>query len=121
MASPRVTEAHLCNGAGGNIGSFDEPRYRRIASKGWQNFAGKDVVHLKNYIPINTTNDIILLDVVVPSFRISLDYLQKKCSLQVPQCMQTLLIIIIDNPSLLMETAVKIKPTAEDLSLSNCE
>ena len=107
FASPCVAEAILHNGTGGNICGGEPPRYRRFPAEGWQEFTSVDVDPIRRFLP-NGTDEAILLDVIVPSYRVRLDYLQSICYLKVPLYMQTLFIIIIDNTRALIEAAASI-------------
>jgi glycosyltransferase involved in cell wall biosynthesis len=109
MASPCVREAILFNRAGGNIGSStsNETRYERVPAPGWQDFFLDDLEPTRKYLPVGTT-EALLLDVIVPSYRVELDYLQSICSLKVPENFRTLFIIIVDNPKALLRWAVVI-------------
>lgn len=118
-AAPCVIEARLCNTIGGNIGS-EEPRYQRIAAKGWQDFSIQDIEPIREFLP-RETKEAILVDVVVPSYRIRLDYLQAICSLMVPKYMQTIFIIIVDNPDLLIKRAAEISQRKDKLTLHDSE
>eukprot|EP00980_Cylindrotheca_fusiformis_P010262 scaffold2277_cov137-Cylindrotheca_fusiformis.AAC.17 len=120
FAAPCVGEATLANGAGGNLGS-DKARYQRVPCTEWPDFALQDYTQLRKCLP-GQTKEAILLDVVVPSYRVRLDYLQGICSLKVPEHIQTVFIIIVDNPTLLMERAADIESTRTDeLTLADCE
>lgn len=120
FAAPSVTAARLTNKAGGNVSS-NEARYQRIPTKGWQDFALEDSRRIREHLP-KDTKEAILLDVVVPSYRVRLDYLQSICSLNVPKYMQTIFIIIIDNPTRLIEAASGIAgKSLADLTLNESE
>lgn len=54
----------------------------------------------------------LLLDVVVPTYRLKLAYLERICSLPVPLAMRTTFIIIVDNPGLLLSTAATLSSDA---------
>ena len=120
-ATPCVTDATLRNGVGGNISS-SEARYVRIPAKGWRDFVLDDYrAHLLPYMPEGTPED-ITLDVVVPSFRVRLDYLKSICFLKVPARVHTHFIIIIDNIDALLRAARDLTddcditiPQAEDI------
>jgi len=109
MAAPCVQEATLTNKTGGNVNSGGESaRYERIPSKKWKEFVEEDTAPLKKYLLSKSHGELeetILLDIIVPSYRVRLDYLEKICRLEVPDYMQTLFIIIIDNPDALIREA----------------
>ena len=103
-ATPCVTDAILRNGVGGNIGS-SKARYSRIPALGWRNFVLDD--YRSNLLPFvpEKTPELITLDVVVPSYRVRLDYLRSICHLKVPAMLRTHFIIIIDNTDALLRAA----------------
>jgi glycosyltransferase involved in cell wall biosynthesis len=94
-AAPFVSEASLVNKVGGNIGS-GEARYERIPAKGWRDFVLDDVDLVRKHLPEEAL-EILLLDVIVPSYRVRLDCLESICSLKVPANVHTNFIIIVDN------------------------
>ena len=100
-ASPCVYEATLKNGVGGNL----NPRYEKVPAQGWQDFVIHDFQdYIRPYVPEGTPEQ-LLLDVIVPSFRVRVDYLQSICSLKVPNWIKTNFIIIIDNKEALLRAA----------------
>jgi glycosyltransferase involved in cell wall biosynthesis len=120
-AAPCVVEAKLVNTAGGPIGANQGPRYRRIAAKDWKDHVSDDTKPIREYLG-SRAKEMILLDVVVPSYRIRLDYLKEICSLKVPKDIQTLFIIIIDNPDALRrQTAAMSNQNAETMTLAQGE
>ena len=121
FAAPCVSEACLYNGAGGHIGS-GEARYERVPAKGWRDFVLDDLSSIRKYIPVpGGSEEAVLLDVVVPSYRVRLDYLESICSLEVPIYMQTLFIIIVDSPSALIRAASEIEPTSKVITMGQGE
>ena len=112
MASPCVLEATLSNKTGGKINSSGEQaRYKRVSSGNWKDFVEKDTEPIKKYLQEKSNGalkEAILLDVVVPSYRVRLDYLEKICCLNVPNYMQTLFIIIVDNPNALINAVMSL-------------
>lgn len=100
-ASPCVYEATLKNGVGGKL----NPRYEKVSAQGWQDFVIHDFQdYIRPSVP-NGTPEQLLLDVIVPSFRVRVDYLQSICSLKVPKMIKTKFIIIIDNKDALLRAA----------------
>jgi Glycosyl transferase family 2 len=119
-AAPCVTEAVLCNRHGGNIGS-SEARYERVPAKGWQDFVSHDTEKIREYLQ-GRAKEAILLDVIVPSYRVRLDYLQSICFLKVPDHIRSNFIIIVDNPDALLSAAALIKQrSTRDISLNEGE
>ena len=112
-ASPLLLNAHLSNNTGGNDGS--EARYKRISAAGWRDWVLDDVEPIERYLKSHSTRHVeprILLDVIVPTYRLNLSYLERICALNVPDRLRTTFIIIVDNPALLiqrMEDIVKTK------------
>lgn len=103
QAAPCVKEAVIFNGVGGHIGS-GKARYERIPAKGWRDFVLEDLDPIRAYVGKGTVEH-ILLDVIVPSYRVRLDYLQSICSLEVPARIHANFIIIVDNPEALLRSA----------------
>lgn len=103
MAAPCVVEARLSNNTGGEMAS-GAARYKRVPQYAWRDFAAEDTTVVREYLP-EGCKEAVLVDVVVPSYRVRLDYLQSICSLAVPEYMQTLFIVIVDNPKELERVA----------------
>jgi glycosyltransferase involved in cell wall biosynthesis len=61
-----------------------------------------------NVHALKTVERKILVDVVVPSYRLNLGLLEKICSLHVPERWRTQFIIIVDNPGLLLQKVQEI-------------
>jgi glycosyltransferase involved in cell wall biosynthesis len=103
-AAPMI-DAKLSNHRGG---SDDFPaRYDRVPALGWREWVGDDVAPISRYL-LHETGDIphiVVLDIVVPSYRIDLEYLTRICSIPVPHYFRTCFIIIVDNPDLLVVRA----------------
>ena len=119
-AAPCVHEAILHNGVGGSVSSGDA-RYERVPAKGWRDFVLDDYRDcIRPYIPKGTHED-ILMDVVVPSFRVRLDYLQSICYLKVPKWMKTNFIIIIDNKDALLRAVRDISNIKSSISVPEAE
>ncbi|CAB9506824.1 expressed unknown protein [Seminavis robusta] len=116
--APCVKEAVLSNRSGGNISSNTNARYERICAKGsWQDFAVDDLEKIRQHLPIGVT-ECFLLDVVVPSYRVRLDYLESICSLRVPEFIQSLFIIIVDNRSALSGNTVRVRCNEKNVGAS---
>ena len=122
-ASPCITAARLHNGVGGNI-VVDEPRYQRVPATGWRDFVLDDYHEfVRPKVPGNTleTSESVLLDVVVPSYRVRLDYLQSICYLRVPERIQTNFIVIVDNKSALIRAGEEIVAMGDDRDDTDAE
>lgn len=118
-AAPCVHEARLSNGAGGHVGS-GEARYERIPCEGWRDFVVDDIEPIRKYLP-HGAPEVILLDVIVPSFRVRLDYLQSICSLRVPEYIRGYFLIIVDNPDELLRKASVIAQSTDTMALDQAE
>lgn len=120
-AAPCVIEAILFNGAGGNIGSKGKARYERVHAQGWRDFAPDDIESIRKYLP-QGASEALLVDVIIPSYRVRLNYLQSICSLKVPENFRTFFIIIVDNPDALLRSAALLtKRAANDMTLHQGE
>ncbi len=116
-ASPCVDAASLTNGLGG----YTNPRYEKVPAQRWQDFVLDDFRDcIRPYVPKGTP-EVILLDVVVPSFRVQVDYLRSICSLKVPSQIKTIFIIIIDNKNALLRVASDISQCRSSISTSKAE
>lgn len=106
-AAPPV-EATLTNHCGGN--DVAPARYARIAAKGWRDWVLQDSLPIRTYLMETSSRiaKIDLVDVVVPSYRVDVQFLQRICSLKVPSSMRTTFIIVVDNPSQLIAVASKL-------------
>ena len=116
-ASPCVDAAILKNGVGGNM----NPRYEKVPAQGWRDVVLDDFRDfVRPYVPKGTPED-VLLDVIVPSFRVQLDYLQSICFLKVPNQIRTNFIIIIDNKEALLRVARDLSKCTGSISVSKAE
>ena len=130
-----LRDVKLTNACGGS--DTVPARYNRVPAENWRERVLEDVCvapiqsYLQEYYASATIrqhlnsaigdklelvqqHSLLLLDVVIPSYRIELQYLQDICSIQVPSYMRTTFIIIIDNPSHL----VKLIDPSENISPS---
>lgn len=116
-AANSVVEAQLVNEIGGNVGT-SKARYERIPAKGWRDFVWDDLDPVRQYVRRFNPNaaEALVLDVIVPSYRVRLEYLEPICSLVVPDCLSVQFIIIIDNVTKLLEVAAAIKGTVDQQS-----
>jgi hypothetical protein len=116
-ASPCVDAATLKNSISGNM----NPQYDKVPAQGWQVFVLDDFRdYIRPYVPEGTPEN-ILLDVIVPSFCVQVDYLQSICSLKVPNQITTKFIIIIDNKEALLRVAENLSDSRNDISVSKAE
>jgi GT2 family glycosyltransferase len=109
-AAPHLVTTELENSEGGT--NSNGARYRRIKAKGWRDFVREDDIYTMEYLHLhrnNSSNNIIpkiLLDVVIPTYRLEMQYLHRICGLKVPETLRTTFIIIVDNPDWLVQKAI---------------
>ncbi len=85
-------------------------RYNRIPALGWRDWVLDDVSPIRRYLQEHSTSlkdstpppINFLVDIVVPTFRIELPFLERLCSLVVPEYFRTTFIVVVDNPSKLL-------------------
>ena len=120
-AAPLLEDVHLTNSYGGS--DDVAARYVRIPAPSWRDRVLEDVCvepihsYLQQYAypaqPGSYNNgflagqDLQLVDVVIPSYRVNVEYLQKICSIEVPSFMRTTFIIVVDNPGHLVKVATE--------------
>lgn len=92
-------KATLTNKEGGD--DLAVARYKRINAQGWRDWVLKDVEPIQKFIESQNGKPqrLTLLDVVVPTYRLDLDYLKSICSLPVPENFCTTFLVIVDNPA----------------------
>lgn len=105
-AAPLIEEALLRNGTGGN--NNNPTRYDRVSAIGWKHWVSDDVNLIRTFLhKIECLNprhsECVLLDVIVPTYRIDTEYLKRICGLIVPKRMRTCFAIIVDNPKKLIQ------------------
>jgi glycosyltransferase involved in cell wall biosynthesis len=98
-ASPPMIDVCLRNNRGGSDSC--PARYERLGAIGWRDWVLDDAVPIAEYLGPNAPT-VQLVDVVIPTYRLDLEYLKGLCSLLVPSGMRTTFIVIVDNPQLLM-------------------
>ncbi|KAL3925483.1 MAG: hypothetical protein SGILL_000375 [Bacillariaceae sp.] len=121
-ASQCVKDAVLSNGIGGHIGSGGA-RYKRVSAEGWRDFVLKDIDPIRQYLLKEANDEVkedMLLDIIVPSYRVQLNYLESITCLHVPAGVNANFIIIVDNPSTLIAKAKELQPT-EDVDKERAE
>jgi glycosyltransferase involved in cell wall biosynthesis len=99
-ASPPMIDMCLRNHRGGSDSC--PARYERCGAIGWRDWVLDDVAPIAEYLGPNAPT-VQLVDVVIPTFRLDLEYLKGLCSLSVPREMRTTFIVIVDNPQLLLK------------------
>jgi glycosyltransferase involved in cell wall biosynthesis len=104
-AAPLANDAILTNETGGNI--VHPTRYLRMPANGWRDWVIEDIEPVREYLRGESTSlvdvECLLVDVVVPSYRIALSNLRAICGLKVPDYFRTSFIIVVDNPELLKQ------------------
>ncbi len=119
-AAPVLNDVTLTNACGGS--DTAPARYYRVPAVGWRERVLENacVAPIQTYLreryastvcsrqcmdsaigdrlELMHHQSIVLLDVVIPSYRIELSYLQDLCSIEIPTYMRTTFIIIVDNP-----------------------
>jgi GT2 family glycosyltransferase len=106
-AAPHLVTTELENSQGGT--NSKGARYTRIGAEGWRDFVRQDVAPVAAYLSENSKQNIIpkiLLDVVIPTYRLELIYLLRICALTVPETLRTTFIVVVDNPDWLIRKAV---------------
>jgi len=101
--APFMVGTNLTNTYGG--ADTKKVRYKRIPAASWRNKVLDDGDPFKSYVRIHAKNfddPLILLDDVIPTFRMDIEYLQRLCSLEVLTNMRTTFIVIVDNPKILL-------------------
>lgn len=98
-----MEDVALCNQYGG--AELRQARYVREPAAKWRDWVMEDAaqieLHLNSHMSCSVPRK-LLVDVVVPTYRLELDYLERICSLHVPSDMQTTFILVVDNPDLLL-------------------
>jgi glycosyltransferase involved in cell wall biosynthesis len=110
-AAPHLVTTKLENSEGGT--NSNGARYRRIVAKEWRDFVRRDDKPITDYLQENLQENSsqniipkILLDVVIPTYRLELKYLRRICELEVPKALRTTFIVIVDNPDWLIQMAI---------------
>lgn len=119
-ASPLLKDVKLTNERGGNTG---DARYSRMHADGWRDWVLDDVDAIETYLNAHALKIVertILVDVVVPSYRLNLGLLEKLCSLHVPERWRTQFIIIVDNPDLLLQKVQEITGEVYPEDVNQC-
>ena len=84
------------------VGGSEDPRYERKHHLNWSfDILDNSVDRVEKWLEKNCKNPIpklLTLDVVVPSYRVNLKYLDPMINLEKPATMSTMTIIIIDDP-----------------------
>ncbi|KAL3945210.1 MAG: hypothetical protein SGBAC_000683 [Bacillariaceae sp.] len=121
-AAPLVSEAKLCNDTGGNVGT-SQARYDRIEATGWRDFVWEDIDPIRRYVHRTNSNaaEALVLDVIVPSYRVRLEYLEPICSLAIPDYLHVQFIIVVDNVGKLLQVASSLRKTNAELSIHEAE
>jgi glycosyltransferase involved in cell wall biosynthesis len=109
-AAPYLVTTNLENSEGGT--NSNGARYKRIEAKGWRDFVRQDDKPITDYLHLHQKKSSpkiipkILLDVVIPTYRLELEYLRRICELKVPETLRTTFIVVVDNPDWLIQKAL---------------
>jgi glycosyltransferase involved in cell wall biosynthesis len=122
QAAPWMSSVLLENKHGGTDTSI--ARYERVQAVGWKDWVLDDVAPITDYLKSVMTKTIpvnLLVDVVVPTYRVKLEYLEGICSLAIHAEMGTTFIIVVDNPNALSRTAKSLSsdPRCESLDFAS--
>ena len=108
-SAPFLKNVTLSNSCGGSENGV--ARYNRVPATHWRDEVLNDISPIENHL---RTHDCavedhikIILDVIIPSYRVNITYLRRLCALQVPSDMRTTFIVIVDNPVQLIELVRK--------------
>jgi GT2 family glycosyltransferase len=98
-SAPILNDVRLINTNGGS--HLNPTRYKRVPAIGWRDWVMKDCLQIQSYLENHghSVPECILMDVVVPTYRINMPILECFCMLVVPPAMRCVLIIIVDNPT----------------------
>ncbi len=104
-AAPLLKNVNLLNTCGGSENT--NARYKRIPARHWREEVLNDVLPIRTYLEDHNCcaaeHMKTILDVIIPSYRVNIEYLERICSLKVPSYMRTTFIVIVDNPEYLVE------------------
>ncbi|GET01671.1 glycosyltransferase family 2 protein [Rhizophagus clarus] len=85
------------------VGGSSDPRYERTHHPNWSfDILNNSVSKVEEWLKTNCKNPIpklLTLDIIVPSYRVNLKYLEPMINLEKPATMSTTTIIIIDDPN----------------------
>ncbi len=117
-AAPLLKNVWIRNEQGGS--DLKDARYERISAKNWKQLVSSDTSYIERYLRMHH-NDVrskmkVILDVIVPSYRVDVENLQRICNLNVPEIMKTTFIIIIDNPKRLKSIVTELGLDTTDSS-----
>lgn len=116
-ASPWMEISRLTNHQGGT--DTCKARYKRKSAIGWRDWVLEDTCLVEQHLQTQMRQALptkLLLDVVIPAYRLNLEYVERICSLPVPSEMRTTFIIIVDNPDFLVALAPVSGSRAERLT-----
>lgn len=98
-AAPPMEFAILRNRQGGN--DDNNARYQRISAHGWKDFVLEDACMIEHSLGVMPR--MLVIDIGIPTYRLDVEFLERICSLSVPQNWRSTFIIIVDNPTKLQE------------------
>jgi GT2 family glycosyltransferase len=107
-AAPMLTDLSISNLFGGS--NTKAARYPRVHASKWRERVLEEnicIAPIQSYLGQFSSDSekysLLLIDIVVPSYRINKDSLTNICSIDVPNYIRTTFILIVDNPSLLVK------------------
>jgi Glycosyl transferase family 2 len=118
-AAPKMSPVLLENKQGGTDSSM--ARYERRTADGWKDWVLDDVAPIRTYLESvmeQAISEKLLIDIVVPTYRVKLEYLEAICSLEIPSDVGTSFLIIVDNPTAMYSVA---KTLSSDLPPESLE
>ncbi|GKY95855.1 hypothetical protein MPSEU_000546100 [Mayamaea pseudoterrestris] len=69
----------------------------------WRDWLIEDVQPVRKFLSAFSNAELLLLDVVIPTYRVDMCYLERMCKLKVPAGLRTTFIIVVDNPNKLQK------------------
>ncbi|CAN8065363.1 unnamed protein product [Agarophyton chilense] len=103
-SAPLLSDVKIENQIGGEKGRL--ARYKRVPATRWRHWVLQDTDPIERYLDSHSRSakkHPILVDVVIPTYRIDLQYLSRLCALQVPNSFRTTFLVIVDNPKRLQD------------------
>jgi glycosyltransferase involved in cell wall biosynthesis len=76
--------------------------YVLVDADGWRDWVHEDMHLAKEYLAQYSDYNCLLIDVVVPTYRLEMEFLEGICRLKVPDRVRTTFIFVVDNPTKLM-------------------
>lgn len=102
-AAPLLCDVKVRNFVGGD--NSRPSRYRRVPAVGWRDWVVRDISPVEDFVKHHCieVEEQIMFDVVIPTYRLDIQYLRRLCSMRVPNSFKTTFIVVVDNPELLVK------------------